>query len=180
MKDGLLGYKKLLQFFRANVQSWVWVGSVHTCLGVVLIVTTPITATSSNSIMWKLHLFLLLIYSSIYSVWMTKNNDKHVSIKCNKCLVLCHSPCFKQLTHVMWADRFMYYLLQTQVVVHDQQLLIFSTLDGMLVGVDKSTGETLWSLKDSKLILFSLKAVYWNWRQIVSYSSVWGSRNVLK
>ena len=168
-----LDIKKLLQFFRAN-------GVVHTCVGVVLIVTTPITATSSNSIMWKLHLFLLLIYSSIYSVWMTKNNDKHVSIKCNKGLVLCHSPCFKQLTHELWADRFLYYLLQTQVVVHDQQLLIFSTLDGMLVGVDKSTGETLWSLKDSKLILFSLKAVYWNWRQIVSYSSVWGSKNVLK
>ena len=148
-----LDIKKLLQFFRAN-------GVVHTCVGVVLIVTTPITATSSNSIMWKLHLFLLLIYSSIYSVWMTKNNDKHVSIKCNKGLVLCHSPCFKQLTHELWADRFLYYLLQTQVVVHDQQLLIFSTLDGMLVGVDKSTGETLWSLKDSKLILFSLKAVY--------------------
>ena len=161
MKDGLLGYKKVTSVLPRNSQMFR-VGVVHTCVGVVLIVTTPITATSSNSIMWKLHLFLLLIYSSIYSVWMTKNNDKHVSIKCNKCLVLCHSPCFKQLTHELWADRFMYYLLQTQVVVHNQQLLIFSTLDGMLVGVDKSTGETLWSLKDSKLILFSLKAVYRN------------------
>jgi outer membrane protein assembly factor BamB len=40
----------------------------------------------------------------------------------------------------------------TDVALIDRNMLLFSTLNGTLVAVDKTTGDTLWSIKHSKML----------------------------